>query len=382
MDDSTKSPNLNGSTCDINLLNMIESRIIEIIDIEKLARKKRPKLFSQRLPRYMRRRAACHNIKRLPLRVRNLVRKPEDKSTKTKDIKKLLKYRRRLRFRKHKRVLRKHKKADYRNPMKCLLHKWFAKRFNIGTLYPLSYIPIHNNTKNWRTIQRHSVYGCAFLSMAHLMQIIVKFDNPTKKYRLNDQFDKMNRITTEPTGFTFCALALERCRYEIVIKLLIDGHEISILASLDNYSDSKQPASLTLWVPVIHHQIICDRLKEISKECTKEFVVETIMPKYCTRIRLLGPDARTEALKVCENRDLHNIAIDDAIKRCKCSFGFEIGRHIKDTNAEFTYYNTKPEAVDISFKGVKGRLLYYQLVKHKAHLVGGKRDHDQFGFPI
>lgn len=365
---------------DIHLLSLIESRIGEIILIEKESKRKQPKLYSQRLPRFMRRRAASHNIKRLPKYIRNRLR-PNEKSA-TKDRTSLIRYRRRLRHRKHKRVLRKHVGANFNNPMKCLLHKWFAKRFKMGSIDSLKHVPIHNSTKNQRNLYRQSLYGCAYISMANLIAIQLQLGpNKTNDDRclLIDKLEKLNMMTNEPSGFTFFAIALEKSRYEVTIKLFDDNKQFicNAFVYLDNYERKSESNSITIWVPRNCHECICDKLNQISKQCKKEFKVETIMPKDWTRIRLLGPNAHQEALRICDDIDEHKLTIEDTLKRCKSSFGFLLGRHVLDKHANFTYFNTNPESVDIVFKGKPGRLLWYKLTKNRAHLVGGQRDLDR-----
>lgn len=361
---------------EINLLNMIESRILDILQMEQEAKRKRPKLFSQRLPRFMRRRAACHNIKRLP-------RKLQSRSTSGKSRKSLMKFRRRDQFRRHKRILRKHSKHDFQDPTKCLIHKWFAKRFKLAKDEPWKNVPLYNNTKNRRNLYRQSVYGCAYFSMGHLIPISLTLCIPDKKskFMMLDQLEKLNKLTNESSGFTFCAISLEKCRYELTIKLFDVRQEYicDALVYLDNYDDPKSSTKITLWVPRDKHQNICDKLRTISADCKHPFEISTIMPRELIRIRLVGPDARERALSICEDREKHEMAISETDIKCRRVFGCLMGRFEKGIVTDVIYFNTEPNIVDIVFKGPKGRMLWYKLIKNNSHLVGGQRDFEILG---
>lgn len=359
-------------TNEINLLNMIESRIMEIVQIEDECKRKLPKLYHQRLPRFMRRRAASHNPNRLPKRFR-----PSEKSDfGTKDRKKLLKHRRKIQFRKHKRILSKHVKHKYKDSFKCLLHKWFAKRFKMGQEGALEHVPLYNNTKNQRNLYRQSCYGCAYLSLAHLIPLRINF----KKQNLDDDLDYLNRLTKEVSGFTFCAQSLIKGQYEIVIHMFNPDTNEYICPAFTNLhgANVKQPnCEITLWVPRNKFQEIYNNLIVISEQFNREYQIDQVYPKDWTRVRLVGPSAHEQALKISESQKIHKSAILDVKKKLNLSFGLTIGRFVEEKVANFIYYYTKPTVVDIVFKGPEGRMLWHKLIKNKAHLVGGHRDIDR-----
>lgn len=370
-------------TNELNLLNMIESRIMEIIQIEDECKRKLPKLFHQRLPRFMRRRAACHNPKRIPRKLR-----PSEKSDfGKKDRKNLLKYRTRLKFRKHKRILKKHAKHKYNDPFKCLLHKWFAKRFKLGYVGSQNYVPLHNNTKNQRNLYRQTVYGCAYLSLAHLIPLRVNLD----LHNLDEQLEHLNNITNETSGFTFCAKSIQKGNYEIIIHIykLNTTQRVYLCPAIVNLkppsikkskNDTKgNRACLTLWLPRENYQEVHNNLVTITNDyfTNKETSIVTVYPKEWTRIRLVGPNAHEESMKIAENREKHLSAINDVKYKLNKSLGLTIGRYIQESYANYTYYYTKPIVVDIVFKNRQGRMLWYQLIKNKSHLVGGYRDIDR-----
>lgn len=365
-------------TNDVNLLNMIESRIMEIVQIEDECKRKLPKLYLQRLPRFMRRRAACHNIKRLPKRLRpDLI----GSSFGSKDRSKLLKYRRRLRFRKHKRILKKHARHKFTDPDKSLLHKWFAKRFKMGDEGALNHVPLYNNTKNQRNLYRQSHYGCSYLSMGHLIPLKLTLSPPTDQYHLINQLEQLNRLTDPTSGFTFLARALMNGNYEVCVHLYkLDTLPKKYLCpALTHFSGAQvgkdsSSSELTLWVPRNNYQAVSDQLEIISKESTKEFSVTKIYPRDWTRVRLVGPNAFDEAVKLAEDKDKHTSAIEDVRIKLNASLGITMGRHISEKYANFIYYLSKPRLVDIVFKTSAGRMLWHDLIKNKAHLVGGYRD--------
>uniref|UniRef100_A0A6G1SGG1 Pop1 N-terminal domain-containing protein n=1 Tax=Aceria tosichella TaxID=561515 RepID=A0A6G1SGG1_9ACAR len=358
----------------LNLLRMVESRIVEIVQIENDVKKKYPKLFTQRLPRYMRRRAGSHNPYRIPKWLRNT-------RLTTRDRRKLYCYRQRLRFRKHKRILDKHARHRFKDPNKSLLHKWFAKRFKMDKKPQegMEFVPLHNNTKNFRNLYRQTRYGCAFISMAHLVAFKVNspYDTAT--------IDALNELTRSVSGFTFAARALELGRYEVVIHL----YETS-LAAAHQRSKSSPPKKVythlcpaivhnnkthwTLWVP----RVVADRVDKLLT--TVELPHCRVAPRDAIRIRLVGPDAHRRAAAIALDPVKHEQAIEDVELRLMKSHKFHttIGRYFEEKDASFTYYQTDPISVDVVFRNRrKGRMLWHQLVRNKAHLVGGKRDVDE-----
>lgn len=361
---------------DINLLQMIESRISEIIQIEKECKKKAPKLYSQRVPRFMRRRAASHNPKRIPKKNRP----SEECNYGTKSRKKFLVYRHRLRVRKHKRVLLRHCRHKFKDTNKSLLHKWFAKRFKMGTEEPLIHVPMFNNTKNQRNLSRQSKFGCAYLSLAHLVSIELTLASFKTPCDVEKQLEALNRLANQVSGFTFLARALEQGHYELVIHLYkpdSSWKEYICPALVSLYRPSVRSddcARLTLWVPREKSQAVLEHLQAISDNCEKKFDIRMIKPADSIRIRLVGPNAHSEAAKIARGKVKHENAIKDAVMKLDSSFGLTIGRHLEEKLASFTYYRTYPLIVDMVLNSAEGRKLWYTLVKNKAHLVGGHRD--------
>jgi hypothetical protein len=355
----------------LNLLRMVESRIVEIVQIENDVKKKYPKLFQQRLPRYMRRRAASHNPIRVPKWCRSTKMTAKKRS-------KLFLYRRRIRFIKHKRILKRHARHRFKNPQKTLLHKWFAKRFKMGKdpQDGLEFVPLHNNTKNFRNLYRQTKYGCAYISMAHLVafKINANYDTGT--------IEKLNRLTRTISGFTFAARALESGRYEVVIHL----YETSATSRRNRKCPQGAykyvcPAIVhndtthwTIWVPKNARETVEKLL------ATTQLPYRLVAPSDATRVRLVGPDAHREAARIALDAKKHEEAIQDVELRLARTHKFctTIGRYVEEKNALFTYYQTEPSSVDVVLRNRRdGRMLWHRLIKNRSHLVGGKRDFDE-----
>ncbi|CAG2180942.1 unnamed protein product, partial [Oppiella nova] len=67
---------------EIYILKRIESHCLEMDSLNTECKTKAPKLMSQRLPRFMRRRASSHNPKRVPKSVRQLMQNRGNQSDK------------------------------------------------------------------------------------------------------------------------------------------------------------------------------------------------------------------------------------------------------------------------------------------------------------
>lgn len=279
--------------------------------------------------------------------------------------------------------------------------------------------------------------------MAHLNAIQLTFNSSLSVGELKCQLMQLNQLAFEISGFTFNARALSNTNYETLIHLykptenaIIEREYIcSIMARLSSIGNiecperakqhkdaSKPPTRLIMWVPKEKLRDLVDYLNHIAEHMEeKKFTVSKILPSEQTRIRLVGPDAWTQAVKVSsetaplagqptaietklsttkldakpecqvdvpnesiETTSAHYLAQGDASQRLGSandyrgsSFGLTIGRYVEEESVDFIYYNTEPKVVDLIFKGKRGRLLWHILVKNKAHLVGGYRDLDR-----
>lgn len=157
---------------EISLIKMIESRYSEINQLVGEIKTKSPKLVSQKFPLHMRRRAASHNINRLPSRTRKLVRKKLAGKDMTSQVKE--------RKRKNCKKYQNRKKLEINHavreskPDRCLLHLWFVKRFKMISMDNLI-IPNYNTTKNRRKIYRMSKNGCVHFYLPQVQCIQIKY---------------------------------------------------------------------------------------------------------------------------------------------------------------------------------------------------------------
>lgn len=157
---------------ELSLVKMIESRYSEINQLIGEMKAKSPKLVQQKLPLHMRRRAASHNINRLPARARKLLRR----KLAGKDLTSQVKERKRKNCKKH----QNRKKLEISHAIResksdrCLLHLWFVKRFKMISLYNLI-IPNYNTTKNRRKIYRMSKSGCVHFYLPHIQCIQINY---------------------------------------------------------------------------------------------------------------------------------------------------------------------------------------------------------------
>lgn len=368
-------------TPDINLLKMIESRIMEIVQIENDCKKKLPKLFNQRLPRFMRRRAACHDTSRLPKRLRALLGTPTSDTPANKKAKtKLLKYKRKMLFRKRKRKLRKHHDPLLANQTKSLLHKWFAKRFKMDS----DYVPVHNNTKNQRNLKRQLRYGCAYFSYAHMNSLEICVSDASKNLKLVRE--TLNQLTYSISGFTFCAQALDEKRYEVCVHLyepLVSGEErqtrdyiCPALVSLRAADDVKD-AKFCIWCDRVHLERVSQLLDSTLSDLKEKNLVSITkaLPQHVMRIKLVGQNAYEESARIVADKSQHKAALEDTERRLPRRLGAAIGRfRAENLYTDYIYYNTYPSSVDIVFKNREGKLIWHKMIKNKAHIVGGRRD--------
>ncbi|XP_074600198.1 POP1 ribonuclease P/MRP subunit [Brevipalpus obovatus] len=160
---------------EISMVKMIESRYSEINQLVSEVKAKAPKLISQKLPLHMRRRAASHNINRLPSRARKLIRrKMAGKDLTTSEAKE----------KKRKKCKKHHNKKKFAlsqalretKPDRSPLHIWFAKRFKMITVNGLI-VPDYNTTKNRRKLHRMSKEGCIHFYLPHLQCVQIKYRN-------------------------------------------------------------------------------------------------------------------------------------------------------------------------------------------------------------
>lgn len=149
----------------VNIMRFVKARKNEIKFITSVIETKLPKRVIQQLPRHMRRRAASHNPKRLPRRLRERAMKELEK------VKKAKRPSRKFR-RKPSKLLEEYNRRQ-RNHIWLETHIWFAKRFKMIDIWGYK-LPLYSNEKclkalyqsamQYALLQDISYYGCIELS--------------------------------------------------------------------------------------------------------------------------------------------------------------------------------------------------------------------------
>lgn len=356
-EESAKRPGL-------NLLSVIESRILEIKQLEKECRQKVPKLYLQRLPRFMRRRAASHNINRLPKKAQVGAK---SLNFGTKDRRTLNKFRRSKRFKKHKRCLHKHQSKRIH---KGLLHKWFAKRFHIC---PKTKIPLYNATKNQRNLYRHSRYNCAFISLDCLCELQIKIK--TKQDELLHHLSILNGLTDKKTGFTFLSKSFINQKYEVQIYLyerhLYPNNYICTCRAF--ISQENEDVKLKLWVPRVKAKHVEQQLVSLLND-KNLYEINAVNISKQSRVRCIGPKVTRALTSLCDS-DAKVEELHGCLAKVPTGFKATMGLKLHPTSAvTMICYNTSPPMIDAIFDGKQGRLAWYKLIRNKTHVVGGYRD--------
>lgn len=122
----------------VNIMRFVKARKNEIKFITSVIETKLPKRVIQQLPRHMRRRAASHNPKRLPRRLRERAMKELEK------VKKAKRPSRKFR-RKPSKLLEEYNRRQ-RNHIWLETHIWFAKRFKMIDIWGYK-LPLYSNEK-------------------------------------------------------------------------------------------------------------------------------------------------------------------------------------------------------------------------------------------
>ncbi|XP_023230024.1 ribonucleases P/MRP protein subunit POP1-like [Centruroides sculpturatus] len=165
----------------VDVMRFLKARKNELKFLTSAIETKLPKRIIQQLPRHMRRRAASHNPKRLPRRVRERAMKELEKVKKTKRPSR--KYRRKPRN-----LLEEYNRRQ-KNHIWLETHIWFAKRFKMIEIwgYKLAYQSndkcvkaLYRSTINHALLQDISYYGCIELSGKEeiLLQQLSQLTNP------------------------------------------------------------------------------------------------------------------------------------------------------------------------------------------------------------
>ncbi|CAG2107486.1 unnamed protein product [Medioppia subpectinata] len=279
---SSGEPSTSSMSTEIYLLKRMESHCLELDSLNTECRTKSPKLMSQRLPRFMRRRAASHNPKRVPKYIQRVIHDSKPSallSTHSKKKKTNNKKKKHINERKHElSVKRRNEKKE-----RTILHIWFAKRFKMK-VYFNRLTPIKNCTKNERLLYRNSKQDFVFnyLSIYNCIEI---------DYSMSGRQQLVN------IGCTFGAKLYESGNREgMTVLYAYESYPLKPLVStafLWNQSFSK----LWIW----SHISVYDKVIQLLIECSQQYFPNEF--KFIDRSHQLESEsAKSLWNKITENR--------------------------------------------------------------------------------
>lgn len=150
---------------ELNMVEFIESRVREMTAMERAARTiKGNSLQMQQVPRHMRRRAASHNVKRLPRRLRQavLLQTNQPRGKPAAEMKRPSRRHRRRPSNLLKDYVRRQNKHVWLET-----HIWHAKRFHMADLWGYR-VPLHPNDKGVRAAYRAMVHHCLIQDVSYM----------------------------------------------------------------------------------------------------------------------------------------------------------------------------------------------------------------------
>lgn len=347
---------------DVLLLKLIKLRNEELEAINIECKTKLPKQSIQRLPRYMRRRAASNNPKRLPKVIQS--RYLDGKRDKTSKVKEL----RRKQMKKHVNE-RKSKEQIARREVdanRTLLHIWFAKRFKLELIWSKS-VPISNNTKNQRNLYKMAKSGVCFYYISSFLKVI------SVNYG-----DKQELIVNLIKGVVKKDVNTN-CSIETTFHVL-DGTTAIGYVSLIWDTNSN---SVTIWMHRAATEFIVDLLTANGFEISDQDQLE--------RFKLIGSDSRKTLSRIgFQDIDLEplftsSLGFVRVIKTTeKLSQDLEsCSKPFCNNVIEAVLINTSTPTrtcVDLVVKKIAAKSVWNKLVTNRDHLVGGLRDLKMFYF--
>lgn len=340
---------------------------------------------SQRLPRYMRRRASSHNPKRIPRSVRqSAVAKQANTKDKPKSKKK--KY-----VNKNKRLISIKKRSERKD--RSVLHIWFAKRFQMKRFYN-RIIAVKNNTKNQRSLYHKSKtdFVLYYLStekcieidfsdwshqeITRFMCLLTKPETSSLKTFDTDQDQEVNAVFNEQTN---------------------SEKPLAPVKLISNRTKSK----LWIWSHISIYEQIITTLDEVSqKQCSNRLTIKSPNNNF-ERFRVIGPKS-LHLLSKCfdfnfDDKLKPNETKNDSIHYMRCKENVIsiidsqqtslFDQHIsgntssKNISQDFdfvlimrhkTFINRF--AIDLIVSSDCANTLWYKIAENRSHKVGGLRD--------
>lgn len=353
-----------------------DARMTELNLLSKELRPKSKRLSLLRLPRYMRRRAASHNPRRLPKRFRYVGSRlnPNITSHVTK---------KRKRLKKHLGVARRRKSAHKRNQKsnRHLLHIWFRKRFELRSLFGV-YSAWQNNTKNFRLLCRQTHRQCVFFHLPHhvFARLTCEKSKAANLSLMLSQlsgncFTHRNRLTRKEITLPVMAGPTSKQLLGIVR-----------LVRTDSNSDTIE---LLVSTSMLANEIVFDCLKS---GCIQHEIAFSAYKNQFQRFRVLG----TKAAAVLSHT-LHKIITEENQTSSSPKL-FESVKLFEDKESRVYSWNANDlfdgpratfravvldmaldsrrivQCVDLLVPSNCAKRFWYTLVQNRAHLVGGLRN--------
>lgn len=359
----------------LDIEKVMNARLIELNSLSKEIKQKDNKLVLQRIPRYMRRRAASHNPKRVPSRYVKHPLTPLANSA--------VKERRRKQRKKHVNKAKQRLSIKRRNKKegRTLLHIWFRKRFSL--INELDYlVPLRNNTKNYRNLHKATTTQCAFFYRPLIRSLEFKF---VDQQQLKEAMVLLKSLLNCST--------IDCTHKELDLFFYKDGRCLVPIGLL-------QPAETSIWlsVPADFYSFLNQKLTKLFSGIQLKF---TVYENQYERFRLVGPksnkylelllnnsstkqpdDVRLTGLFAASNEP--TASDQPTASNESTSKAFRVVQNSKFIG------NKSPDSVTILVKNQEKRILdvlvsrrlakrfWYSLIKNKSHLVGGKVDQEYF----
>lgn len=347
----------------LDIEKVVNARLIELNSLSKEIKLKDNKLVLQRIPRYMRRRAASHNPKRVPSRyVKHPLAALANSAVKERRRKKRKKH---VNKAKQRLSVRKRNKKEGRT----LLHIWFRKRFSL--VNELDYlVPLKNNTKNYRNLHRVSTRTCAFYYRPLSRSLEIKFAD---RQQLSEAMVLLKGLFNCPTRLNDCA---DR---ELDLFFYKDNRCLAPVSVLQH-----SETSIWLSIPADFHSSLNQKLSKLFSGINLKF---TVYENQFERFRLVGPKS-SKYLELLLNNS--SSKAPDDVRLAGLLSGEPPNKAFRVVESSKFTGPKSSESVTILVKDKQRRILdalvprrfakrfWYNLVKNKSHLVGGKVDQEYF----
>ncbi|CAD5112292.1 DgyrCDS1521 [Dimorphilus gyrociliatus] len=249
---------LNETATEIKVMKYVESRAMELSNMMLACNRiKQNKKVTQMLPNHMRRRAASHNAKRLPLRLRAAAEKSMEQSQPTKTKRPSRRHRRRP-----KNLLAAYLKRQ-QSKFWLETHIWHAKRFKMMEMWGYK-IPLKPSDKGKRAAYRATKRNCTIQDISYYECIQVSG-------RQEDITSCLLPLFSEKTGLTLKAKSLMKGNREGMASIFKkNSYPFKSLGLIRFLWDPCENLSLNserkLWI-FVHPSSVVETMKEVLDCC-------------------------------------------------------------------------------------------------------------------